>query len=684
MRARTPRDLSNTSTRTSRADLSAAEEQLERSIASGTKSVLNGIAFPSEVARRLQRVSNVATRDTFIVSCYVDVVLDPPHRAVQQQRDSVMSPVGKTPLTTKKSQRTTKVGFNDSTNDFPGSGFATFGGADFESLVSPIAGGRGGNLFSYPPPSAIPQQRGNITPSLVGAESTQPLVEQLRSVPKGPYQVRIPTTASVGEAALMIQNAMRDVQLRERQDVMHAQKEHGKALLYSYPLSACEDIASKRLAASQKSVPTRSPPQSGLNAPRRASMLGGGLRNGMMKRRPSVTPDTTSLTPGQNTTPALRGMTLDPLFISSPLALTSDSIAKIKSTSPDDVYGGNMVSMSSLASLDFDIPRAGDVVASDSLRANKVSGEVAINGGSQSLSFGAFTAFIAEDTTPPAMKIDRNSSPTLTAPNTGVSCASAFAHRRFTIRPCDPLGRVLKIPTTVVDSMMMSSASAAAAALDVPRFEPASKPLIKCFPAGTVSFHVCLSIDGAFHREQIRELFEADAELKAEERHATELTRHDAIASKEAVWAAEDRRTVMNSIVRDRTLREHTTRPTATESYKAFLKEEANEEYEKQKQRRLAQAQADKEEYKNAVRTALKTLFTALLALDKREFATRFEMETTVERELDELHTNIKTQLDRLWRERRVAEGMTRARHSAEAVAMRAGVHDTGAIFRGL
>jgi hypothetical protein len=679
MRARTPREPSvNASARTSRAELNQSEEQVERSIASGAKSMLNGVAFPSEVARRLQRVSSVATRDTFIVSCFVDVLLDPPHRAAQQ-REPVMSPLGgKAPITSKKSQRTTKVGFNDSTNDLLGAGFPTFGGADFESLVSPVAAGGRGQLFSSPSPGNLPRG-GNVASGLT-SESTQPLHEQLRSVPKGPYPVRIPTTASVADAAILVQNAMRDIQLRERQEVLHAQKEHGKALLYSYSLSPCEEIASKRLAFG-KSVPTRSPPQSTFNAPRRGSLIGGGLRNGMIKRRPSATPDTLSLMPAHGSTPALRGMTLEPLLTSSPMALTNESIAAIKSTSPDDVYGGNMVSLSSLASLDFDIPRAGDVVPSDCLRVNKLTtgGDGGINGCSQSLSFGAFTAFIADDTTtPPAMKCDRNASPTtMTAPTTGVSCASAFSHRRFTIRACDPFGRALKVPPT-------GSGDAAAPTAELPNLAPSTKPLIKCFPAGTVSVHVCLSVDESFHRGQIRELFHADAELKAEARATTERKRQGALELRAAALAEDDQRTVMNSILRDRTLRQHTTRPTATESYKAFLKEEANEEYDKQKMRRALQAQSDKEEHKNALRTALKSLFTALQALDRRETAMRFEVEFAEQASLEELHANVHTQLSRLWRERRVADGMVRARQSAESSAMNAGVSNADALFRGL
>lgn len=646
--------------------MSASEEQLGRSIAAGSKQVVNGIALPSDVARRLLRTTNVATKDTFLVTCFVDALLDPPHRISthHREREDSTSPPKPTAAMSKKSHRTTKVGFDS---------------------MALSAGGQSASCLelSLEPPAMTPKSPfiSSRSPSchVLSASSTQPLHDQLRHAPKGPYHVRLPTSASIEEAAAIVQNALRDIQLRERQDLLFSQKEHGKQLLYSFPLAACDEIAQRRVAASKTSFSHRassdgrSPPQASIGAVRRTSLFGGGQR-GAAKRPPSITPDSTSLTPG-NETPAFRSITLDSYVLPTGSALSNETLSQIKTVSPDDVYGANMVSLSSLASLDFDIPRVGEVVAADVLSASEGH-----HSSSQSLSLGTFTAFSpAADETVGARGSDKNA---LIAPHSGVACASAFSQRRFTIRPCDPFGRVLKSShsrhiakshssSLGVDSFSLGGTnnfggSPAAA----PVFHPPSRPLMKCFPAGTVSFHVCLSVDDTYHRENIRGLFQRDADAKADAMGAVCEKRCDALEAKEAAWGEHNRQTVMNSILKDKQLREQVTRPSATESYKAFLKEEATEEYEKQKQRRLLQEQQDRHDAKSRVRERMKLFFRSMSELNLLETTARLTLENSEVVQWDVMINSLNSQFRELCKARRVSEGMKNARCVADAAAL--------------
>lgn len=499
-------------------------DKLERELQVGQKVLAaNKIALPADIAKRLTRMNQMvapATAASIVLTCFVDLFLEPPPPTLHSRTVGTVrcAKGGVQHSTRTRFQKTASVAFVQLDS----------GAAEAPQVVSP------------------------------SAVVLQPLRTHLATVPRGPYLVRVPSSASVEEATAIVQESLRNIQLQERSMIASSGAEHINATstLYGNPVVTVNEISSKR----EHSVMKASDVGSSSAAARPLGIVAGA---------------------------------------SSPATILAS-----KCVVPEDILGANFVSTNSLGNMPIDIPPyRSELSKAETRRLLGMSGMASHEDHSahSTMSEESFHAFTA--TTPSARDIGSLSGNFERAADAASLHRSAFLTQRMTLRLCDAFGRVLH-----------HSKPHAAALGDT--LEPKSKSIMSCFPRNAINFFVCLSPDPEHHRELIRQ--ENQIELMQKQDSLRQLCNHRGCNEDEIEAHRQEvaRQQLLNSLAKDKSIREQLTRPSATASFRSFMKEEAIEENQKQRLKEQRKRQEERETFKEEVRVRTKQFYVAMFRLN--------------------------------------------------------------------
>ena len=236
---------------------SSSGDRIERELQTGARTVVNGIAFPTVVAKKipgsLLRVSKYSVNpsvNTLMLTCFVDLYLDPPRPQLApnvarlQPRgtpsldgstsEGILSRGPATPMgggrPTSRDLNNRQVSFfaepktAEKANPLSRIGRTTSPKSSPKSLRAPASGvDPFGFVQDLPDDSGDDMAMDELHQSNSKAASTVPPADA-RHQPRGPYIVRIPNHVTVAEATTLVHQYLRKKQQQELNEVRESQQ----------------------------------------------------------------------------------------------------------------------------------------------------------------------------------------------------------------------------------------------------------------------------------------------------------------------------------------------------------------------------------------------------------------------------------------------------------------------------